>query len=193
MKLNWLRSRCALAVAPLVLMSSAAAQQRQTAQFWWPDKLDLSSLRQHSAESNPLGKDFDYAKAFATLDLKAVKQDIAKVLTTPQDWWPADYGNYGPFFIRMAWHSAGTYRTLDGRGGGEGGLDGRVHGGGQAAGFGAEVEAGDVMVEFGKQKITGLDDFDLALRKFKPGEEVELVVLRKGERVTLKVQLGQPK
>jgi len=102
-------------------MSSAAAQQRQTAQFWWPDKLDLSSLRQHSAESNPLGKDFDYAKAFATLDLKAVKQDIAKVLTTPQDWWPADYGNYGPFFIRMAWHSAGTYRVTDGRGGGEGG------------------------------------------------------------------------
>ena len=121
MKLNWLLSRCALAVAPLVLMSSAAAQQRQTAQFWWPDKLDLSSLRQHSAESNPLGKDFDYAKAFATLDLKAVKQDIAKVLTTPQDWWPADYGNYGPFFIRMAWHSAGTYRVTDGRGGGEGG------------------------------------------------------------------------
>jgi catalase-peroxidase len=90
-------------------------------QYWWPEKLDLSPLRQNAAESNPLGKDFDYAKAFATLDLKAVKADIQKVLTTSQDWWPADYGNYGPFFIRMAWHSAGTYRTTDGRGGGEGG------------------------------------------------------------------------
>jgi catalase-peroxidase len=114
-------SRWAMAAAPLILVSSAVAQPPQTAQFWWPEKLDLSPLRQHSAESNPLGKDFDYAKAFATLDLKAVKQDIAKVLTTPQDWWPADYGNYGPFFIRMAWHSAGTYRVTDGRGGGEGG------------------------------------------------------------------------
>jgi len=110
-----------MAAAPVILVSSAVAQPPQTAQFWWPEKLDLSPLRQHSAESNPLGKDFDYAKAFATLDLKAVKQDIAKVLTTPQDWWPADYGNYGPFFIRMAWHSAGTYRVTDGRGGGEGG------------------------------------------------------------------------
>jgi catalase-peroxidase len=113
--------RWSIATAPLILVSFAGAQQSQTAQFWWPEKLDLSPLRQHSVESNPLGKDFDYAKAFATLDLKAVKQDIAKVLTTPQDWWPADYGNYGPFFIRMAWHSAGTYRVTDGRGGGEGG------------------------------------------------------------------------
>jgi catalase-peroxidase len=121
MNLRPFYSRWALAAAPLILVSSAVAQPPQTAQFWWPEKLDLSPLRQHSAESNPLGKDFDYAKAFATLDLKAVKQDIAKVLTTPQDWWPADYGNYGPFFIRMAWHSAGTYRVTDGRGGGEGG------------------------------------------------------------------------
>jgi catalase-peroxidase len=121
MKLRPFYSRWAIAAAPLVLVSCAAAQPSQTAQFWWPEKLDLSPLRQHSAESNPLGKDFDYAKAFATLDLKAVKQDIAKILTTPQDWWPADYGNYGPFFIRMAWHSAGTYRVTDGRGGGEGG------------------------------------------------------------------------
>jgi catalase-peroxidase len=90
-------------------------------QFWWPEQLDLSSLRQHSPASNPLGPDFDYAKAFATLDLKAVKQDIQKVLTTSQPWWPADYGNYGPFFIRMAWHSAGTYRVADGRGGAGGG------------------------------------------------------------------------
>jgi catalase-peroxidase len=104
-----------------LLGALAFAQQPQTNKFWWPEKLDLSPLRQNGAESNPLGKDFQYAKAFATLDLKAVKGDINKVLTTSQDWWPADYGNYGPFFIRMAWHSAGTYRTLDGRGGADGG------------------------------------------------------------------------
>ncbi len=86
-------------------------------QYWWPDELDLSPLRRNAVESNPLGKDFDYAKAFATLDLAAVKKDIKAVLTTSQAWWPADYGNYGPFFIRMAWHGAGTYRTGDGRGG----------------------------------------------------------------------------
>ncbi len=90
-------------------------------EFWWPERLDLSPLRQHDAQSNPLGKDFDYAKAFSSLDLSAVKKDIAAVLTQSQDWWPADYGNYGPFFIRMAWHSAGTYRIFDGRGGGAGG------------------------------------------------------------------------
>jgi catalase-peroxidase len=112
-----------LAVAAASFVSSAAvqAQQPKPNQFWWPNQLDLSPLRQHSMESNPLGKDFDYAKAFATLDLKAVKQDIQKVLTTKQEWWPADYGNYGPFFIRMAWHSAGTYRVNDGRGGAGGG------------------------------------------------------------------------
>ena len=86
-------------------------------QFWWPERLDLSPLRGHAAESSPLGADFDYAKEFQTLDLEAVKQDIKAVLTTSQDWWPADYGNYGPFFIRMAWHGAGTYRIFDGRGG----------------------------------------------------------------------------
>jgi catalase-peroxidase len=111
-----------LALATALSVSNViSAQQLQSDKFWWPEKLDLTPLRQNAAESNPLGKDFNYAKAFATLDLKAVKQDIDKVLTTSQDWWPADYGNYGPFFIRMAWHSAGTYRTLDGRGGAEGG------------------------------------------------------------------------
>ncbi|MBV1861197.1 MAG: catalase/peroxidase HPI [Nannocystaceae bacterium] len=88
---------------------------------WWPDSLNLDPLRQNEAQSNPLGPDFDYAKEFASLDLAAVKNDISKVLTTSQDWWPADYGNYGPLFIRMAWHSAGTYRVTDGRGGANGG------------------------------------------------------------------------
>jgi len=110
---------CAVALAACV--TASAQQQPKPNQFWWPEKLDLSPLRQNSVESNPLGKDFNYAKAFATLDLNAVKQDIQKTLTTSQDWWPADYGTYGPFFIRMAWHSAGTYRVADGRGGADGG------------------------------------------------------------------------
>ncbi|SFD75398.1 catalase-peroxidase [Sulfitobacter brevis] len=84
---------------------------------WWPNQLDISVLHQHSAESNPLGADFDYAEAFKSLDLDAVKKDLFALMTDSQDWWPADYGHYGPFFIRMAWHSAGTYRTADGRGG----------------------------------------------------------------------------
>ncbi len=89
--------------------------------FWWPDQLDLSPLRDHDARSNPYGEDFDYAAEFKKLDYAALKKDIDAVLTESQDWWPADFGNYGPFFIRMAWHSAGTYRTLDGRGGAGGG------------------------------------------------------------------------
>jgi catalase-peroxidase len=92
-----------------------------TNQFWWPERLDLAPLRQHASESDPMGKDFSYAKEFKKLDLKAVKKDIQKILTTSQDWWPADYGSYAPFFIRMAWHSAGTYRVGDGRGGAGGG------------------------------------------------------------------------
>ncbi|MFI5801395.1 catalase/peroxidase HPI [Streptomyces sp. NPDC051561] len=84
---------------------------------WWPERLNLKILAKNPAVSNPLGEDFDYAKAFEALDLPAVKQDIAEVLTTSQDWWPADFGNYGPLMIRMAWHSAGTYRISDGRGG----------------------------------------------------------------------------
>ncbi len=85
---------------------------------WWPNQLNLRILHQHSSKSDPMGESFDYAEAFKSLDLDALKQDIREVLTTSRDWWPADYGHYGPLFIRMAWHSAGTYRISDGRGGG---------------------------------------------------------------------------
>ncbi|WP_408589998.1 catalase/peroxidase HPI [Novosphingobium sp.] len=88
-----------------------------TNQMWWPNRLDLSVLAQHSAKVTPVAPDFDYAAAFAALDLAAVKADIFALMRNSQDWWPADYGHYGPLFIRMAWHSAGTYRTFDGRGG----------------------------------------------------------------------------
>ena len=85
---------------------------------WWPNQLKLDLLHQHSSKSNPMGEDFDYAKEFKSLDLAAVKKDLAALMTDSQDWWPADFGHYGPLFIRMAWHSAGTYRIGDGRGGG---------------------------------------------------------------------------
>ena len=93
----------------------------KSAQAWWPTTLDLTPLRQNEQNANPLGASFDYAAAFATLDLEALKADVNDTLTQSQAWWPADYGNYGPFFVRMAWHSAGTYRTSDGRGGADGG------------------------------------------------------------------------
>ena len=84
---------------------------------WWPNQLKLNILRQHSSLSNPMGEEFNYAKEFKSLDLQAIKKDLHKLMTDSQDWWPADFGHYGPLFIRMAWHSAGTYRTGDGRGG----------------------------------------------------------------------------
>jgi catalase-peroxidase len=85
---------------------------------WWPNALRLDLLAQHSSKSDPMGKGFDYVKEFKSLDFKALKKDLAKLMTDSQPWWPADFGHYGPLFIRMAWHSAGTYRTGDGRGGG---------------------------------------------------------------------------
>ena len=105
---------------PLSLGAQAGGQPKSN-QFWWPDQVDLGPLRQHAAESNPYGEAFDYAQAFKTLDVNAVKADLEALMTDSQDWWPADFGHYGPLFIRMAWHSAGVYRIHDGRGGAAGG------------------------------------------------------------------------
>jgi len=111
-----------IGLSPIAPTHTAFAQDKDmpkiTAnEYWWPNRLDLKPLRQHSPASNPLGENFDYVKAFASLNLDAVKRDLEVLMTTSQDWWPADFGHYGPFFIRMAWHSAGTYRVSDGRGG----------------------------------------------------------------------------
>ncbi|MBV9293359.1 MAG: catalase/peroxidase HPI [Frankiales bacterium] len=103
---------------PRIPAPEPASHRPRTIQDWWPNQLDLRVLQQHSQRSGPLGDDFDYATEFATLDLEALKRDLIEVMTTSQDWWPADYGHYGPLFVRMTWHAAGTYRIHDGRGGG---------------------------------------------------------------------------
>ena len=93
-------------------------RQTRTNATWWPDQLNLGVLHQHSELSDPMVEDFDYAREFRKLDFKAVIADLNALMTDSQDWWPADYGHYGPLFIRMSWHAAGTYRVEDGRGGG---------------------------------------------------------------------------
>ncbi len=103
---------------PVIPAPTPAPSRPRTNQDWWPNQLNLQVLRQHSAQSNPMGPDFNYAEEFKTVDLDALKRDMFELMTTSQDWWPADYGHYGPLFIRMSWHAAGTYRIEDGRGGG---------------------------------------------------------------------------
>jgi catalase-peroxidase len=103
---------------PVIDSPAPETSRPRTNSDWWPNQLDLQVLHQHSPRGNPLGEDFDYAEEFKTLDVEALKRDVFEVMTTSQDWWPADYGHYGPLFIRMSWHAAGTYRIEDGRGGG---------------------------------------------------------------------------
>lgn len=114
-----------LAVGITVTVSEAPAsaeEQQINNDYWWPNRLDLSPLRKNASANNPLSGSFDYAKAFSTVDVEALKADLRTLMHTSQDWWPSDYGHYGPFFIRMSWHGAGTYRTVDGRGGADGGM-----------------------------------------------------------------------
>ncbi len=103
---------------PAIPSPTSEAPRPRSNQDWWPNQLDLSVLHRHSPLSDPMGEDFDYAKEFATLDVQALRRDLIELMTSSQDWWPADYGHYGPLFIRMSWHAAGTYRIADGRGGG---------------------------------------------------------------------------
>jgi catalase-peroxidase len=103
---------------PVIPSPTPKRTRPRTNRDWWPDQLDLSVLHQHSSLCDQMDADFDYAAEFATLDVEALKRDIFELMTDSQDWWPADYGHYGPLFIRMSWHAAGTYRIYDGRGGG---------------------------------------------------------------------------
>ncbi len=124
-KLNVLAK--AIAAATLCAMGSTAALASTGAavpdnDYWWPNRLSLEPLRDASASADPMGPNFNYAEAVKKIDLAALKKDLSTLMKTPQDWWPADYGHYGPFFIRMSWHAAGTYRTIDGRGGADGGM-----------------------------------------------------------------------
>ena len=117
-----LAAAISVAISTMALSTTTlAATAAKTNQFWWPEQLNLSPLRQHGAESNPYGEQFNYAKEFATIDIKQLKQDIETTLKDSKAWWPADWGHYGPLMIRMAWHSAGVYRVHDGRGGASGG------------------------------------------------------------------------
>ena len=118
-----LLSLLAIWVFPILSVNVALAQDRApNNDYWWPNRLSLDPLRQTSPGSSPLGEDFNYAEEFESLDLAGLKADLEELMTTSQDWWPADFGHYGPFFIRMSWHSAGTYRAVDGRGGADGGM-----------------------------------------------------------------------
>ncbi len=110
------------AVCPYAGGAFTQLEDSQPSAKWWPNQLNLRLLHSAPPASNPLGEDFDYAKEFASLDLDALKKDVMALMTDSQPWWPADFGHYGPFFIRMAWHSAGTYRVGDGRGGGGSGM-----------------------------------------------------------------------
>jgi catalase-peroxidase len=103
---------------PVIPSPTPARTRPRTNRDWWPEQLDLSVLHQHSSRSNPLSVDFCYADEFKKLDVGALKADLFRLMTSSQEWWPADYGHYGPFFIRLSWHAAGTYRVADGRGGG---------------------------------------------------------------------------
>jgi catalase-peroxidase len=107
-------SKCPVVHGAVTSNSGSGTSNRD----WWPNQLNLSILHQHDKKSNPMGEDFDYREEFKKIDYGALKKDLHNLMTDSQDWWPADYGHYGPFFIRMTWHAAGTYRTGDGRGGG---------------------------------------------------------------------------
>ena len=118
MENNTSQAKCPFSGGALQQSAGGGTRNRD----WWPNQLKLNILRQHSSLSNPMGEKFNYAEEFKSLDLDAVKKDIFDLMTTSQPWWPADFGHYGGLFIRMAWHSAGTYRVFDGRGGGGAGM-----------------------------------------------------------------------